>query len=172
MKNQTRLPLNFLSRVALATALGIAVQGFAAGPPAFSDANWISLNPSVMADGPVFGSAVDGSGNLYICGSFSAVGDVVANGLAKWDGTNWSTLASGVNGYVSALVAVGNDVYAAGAFTTAGGLPATNIAKWDGSSWSTVGTGVGVTDPYAFVTALAASGSNVYAAVGTGGPNG
>jgi hypothetical protein len=171
MKNQTRLPLNFFSRIALATALGIAVQGFAAGPPAFSDANWISLDPSVAADGPVSGSAVDGSGNLYICGSFSVVNDVVANGLAKWDGTRWSTLGSGVNGSVSALAALGNDVYVAGAFTTAGGFPATNIAKWNGSSWSAVGTGVGVTDPYAFVTALAASGGNVYAAVGSGAPN-
>ena len=151
--------------MACGTVLLSGPQGRAA--QAGTDENWIGLNPSVRADGPVYGSAVDGSGNLYICGSFTAVGEAAANGLAKWDGTRWSTLGSGVNGYVSALVVVGNDVYAAGAFTTAGGLPATNIAKWDGTNWSAVGAGVDVTDPYAFVTALAVSGSYVYAAVGT-----
>src|SRR5258708_32873548 len=96
--------------------------------------NWISLNPSVRADGPVYGSGVDGSGNLYICGYFTAVGEAAANGLAKWDGTRWSPLGSGVNGYVSALAVLGNDLYVAGAFTTAGGLPATHTAKWAGTS--------------------------------------
>ena len=48
--------------------------------PTFSDANWISMNPAFPApDGPVNAAVVDSSGNLYIGGIFTVVGNVVAN---------------------------------------------------------------------------------------------
>ena len=61
--------------------------------PTFSDANWISMNPSIPgANFPVTAAVVDGWGNLYIGGDFQAVGDTIAVGVAKWDGTRWSAL--------------------------------------------------------------------------------
>ena len=43
--------------------------------PTFSDANWISMNGGIPgADGSVYAAVVDGSGNLYIGGSFTVVG--------------------------------------------------------------------------------------------------
>ncbi len=127
--------------------------------PTFSDANWMSMNPSIPgASGPVSAAVVDGSGNLYIGGYFTLVGDVVANYVAKWNGSSWSALGSGMNGYVYGLAVLGSDVYAGGDFTTAGGSSANNIAKWDGSSWSALGSGMN-----SYVYALAVSGSNVYA---------
>ncbi len=136
--------------------------------PTFSDANWISMNPSIPgAGGTVNAAMVDGSGNLYIGGYFTAVGDVVANYIAKWNGTNWSALGSGMNGGVGALAVSGSNVYAAGYFTTAGGSAANYIAKWDGSAWSALGSGISLPPDYPFygggVYALAVSGSNVYA---------
>jgi hypothetical protein len=136
--------------------------------PTFSDANWISMNPSIPgANYNVFATAVDGSGNLYIGGGFAVAGGVVANRIAKWNGSSWSALGSGMGGlpgrytYVNALAVSGSDLYAAGQFTTAGGSAATNIAKWDGSSWSALGSGIlGAIN----VSALAASGSDLYAA--------
>jgi hypothetical protein len=81
--------------------------------PTFSDANWISMNPSIPGtDGPVWAALVDGSGDLYIGGSFTVVGGIVANGVAKWDGTNWSALGSGVNGVVSSLAVSESNLYA------------------------------------------------------------
>ena len=41
--------------------------------------------------------AVDASGNLYAGGDFTTAGGVSANHIAKWDGTNWSALGSGMN---------------------------------------------------------------------------
>src|SRR5206468_12444423 len=59
--------------------------------PTFSDANWISMNPSIPgADSTVYATAVDGSGNLYIGGDFAVVADVFANRIAKWNGSSWS----------------------------------------------------------------------------------
>src|SRR2546426_4242054 len=96
-----------------------------AASPGFSDANWISMNPSIPgADGTVYAAAVDGSGNLYIGGRFTVVGGVIANNIAKRDGSNWTALGSGMNGGVWALAVSGTNLYAGGSFTTAGGSPA------------------------------------------------
>ena len=48
--------------------------------------------------------AVDGSGNLYAGGSFTTAGDIPANYIARWDGSAWSALGSGMNSGVLALV--------------------------------------------------------------------
>ena len=126
--------------------------------PTFSDANWISMGGIPGADNVVRAAAVDGSGNLYIGGDFTAVGDVIANRIAKWNGSSWSALGSGMNDTVMALVVSGSDVYAGGGFTTAGGSAAVGIAKWSRSSWSALGAGMNNV-----VSALAVSGSDVYA---------
>jgi hypothetical protein len=106
---------------------------------------------------------VDGSGNVYVgglftCakGSFSAGsypantcagtgGTTVYNGVAKWNGSSWSGLGSGVKGVlVGSLRAdsLGN-VYVGGLINAAGGVSVNNVAKWNGSSWSALGSGIG-----------------------------
>ena len=125
--------------------------------PTFSDANWSSMGGIPGADNPVSAVVVDGSGNLYIGGEFNLAGDVIGNHVAKWNGSSWSALGSGMNGVVRALAVSGSDVYAGGSFTTAGGSAATNIAKWDGSNWSALGSGMNE-----WVSALAVSGNDLY----------
>ena len=127
--------------------------------PTFSDANWVSMNPGIPgASNTVNACVSDGSGNLYIGGGFSLVGNVLANHIAKWDGSSWSALGTGVGSTVYALAVNGTDLYVGGSFTTAGAVSANRIAKWDGSSWSALGTGMNNT-----VNALALSGTDVYA---------
>ena len=126
--------------------------------PTFSDANWISMGGVPGANGSVSAAVADFSGNLYIGGNFTAAGDVVVNYIAKWDGSNWTPLGSGVSGVVNALAVSGSDLYAGGGFTNAGGIAANYIAKWNGSSWSALGSGMGDS-----VWALAMSGSDLYA---------
>ena len=95
----------------------------------------------------------DGAGEaLYVGGQFGMAGGAPAGSIAKWDGSSWSTLASGVSG-VSGPVEVtalevhdegggsGPALYAGGQFNDAGGQPANHIAKWDGSTWSPLGSG-------------------------------
>lgn len=86
---------------------------------------------------------------LYAGGAFTIAGGVAANNIARWNGSSWTALGSGLNGTVHALQVYddggGPDLYAGGFFTTAGGAPASNIARWNGSSWSTLGTGVNST---------------------------
>lgn len=146
--------------------------------PTFSDANWISINPGIPgADGNVYAAVTDGLGNLYIGGAFSVVGNVMANNIAKWDGSAWSALGSGMGGnpspYVYALAVSGTNLYAGGIFTTAEDNPANYIARWDGNNWSPVGSGVAGGLFYSVVSALAVSGTNLYAggAFSTAGGN-
>src|SRR5947209_1828210 len=75
-------------------------------------------------------------------------GGIAANYIAKWNGSSWSALGSGMGGqscpYVGALAVSGTDLYAGGNFETAGGTAANSIAKWNGSSWSALGSGVDI----------------------------
>ncbi len=92
----------------------------------------------------------DGGGDaLYAAGNFTKIsgsGGGAANYVAKWDGSSWTALGSGLDGRVYALAVYddggGEDLYVGGDFTMAGGGGASNIARWDGSTWTALGTGV------------------------------
>ncbi|MHC1727311.1 MAG: hypothetical protein AB9866_15115 [Syntrophobacteraceae bacterium] len=109
--------------------------------------------------------AVDKDGNLYVGGSFSEAGGVRANNIAKWNGTEWSALGSGMNHRVNALVMdTAGNLYAGGEFDHAGGIEAYFLAKWNGNKWSALGPQSFYPFLWGFVTALAVDGSeNLYA---------
>ncbi len=104
---------------------------------------WTALGTGV--NGKVYAMARMGT-DLYVGGSFTMAGGVPAKNIAKWNGTSWSALGSGVSGGISnsvrAITVVGTDVYVGGRFVTAGGVVTNNIAKWNGTNWAAIGTGV------------------------------
>jgi len=131
----------------------------AGGVPASGVARWNGTAWSPLGDGlsgeagpHVEALAIydDGSGPaLYAGGDFTHAGDLEVNGIAKWDGSAWSALGSGVDGGVWTLMVFddgnGSALYAGGHFQEAGGVGANYIAKWDGNEWSAVGGGVSST---------------------------
>ncbi len=131
--------------------------------PTFSDANWVSMGGLAGTDGTVYAAVVDAGGNLYIGGSFTFAGDFRANSIARWNGSTWSALGSGVKqnanqGSVNALAIYGADLVVGGYFNTAGGTAARNLARWDGNAWSPLGLGMD-----GGVSALAVRGTALYA---------
>src|SRR6185503_6603390 len=72
----------------------------------------------------------------------TTVGGASANGIARWNGMNWSPLGIGMNGTVYALSIYNGELIAGGDFTTAGGVGAIRVAKWNGIGWSPLGSGI------------------------------
>jgi hypothetical protein len=89
------------------------------------------------------------NGSLFMGGSFTTLGDgtTVANGVASWDGTTWTTLQSGsgngVGGIVYALASFNGLLFVGGDFTTLGdgATTANHVASWDGTTWTTLQSG-------------------------------
>jgi hypothetical protein len=94
---------------------------------------------------------------LYAGGAFLSAGGNFANCIAKWDGTAWSALGSGLDATVKALEVIGGDLYVGGLFTTAGGGSANRVAVWDGATWGALGSGVD-NDVYS----MAVDGTDLY----------
>ena len=62
-------------------------------------------------------------------GGFTTAGGISATNIARWNGTSWSALGSGMDGVVSALTVSGSNLYAGGNFLTAGGKVSPYIAR-------------------------------------------
>ena len=128
----------------------------------------IDVTSSSSLNGGIFALVRDPAGNLYAGGAFTTINGLSTNYIAKWNGSIWSALGTGMNDTVDALVfdSSGN-LYAGGRFTTAGGQSAKYVAKWDGSSWTALGSGP-YSSPYLrsttaiYALAIDSSG-NIYA---------
>jgi hypothetical protein len=168
----TELPYPVMDTQALAVfddgggpALYAAGRGFQVGSTTdhvvkWNGASWESLGSAIAGGNAFFPTAVaalavfdDGSGPaLYAAGNFTIAGAGSANYVAKWDGTAWSALGTGLSGgttYATSLCVyddgTGPALYAGGNFSSAGGVTANYVAKWDGAAWSSLGAGAGST---------------------------
>ncbi|MBL9077577.1 MAG: hypothetical protein JNL08_08745 [Planctomycetes bacterium] len=87
------------------------------------------------------------NGDLVVGGIFDMAGTSPAAGIARWDGSAWSPLGSGVQGLgdprVRAMtVSATGELVVGGLFANAGGVAGTScIARWNGSAWASLGGG-------------------------------
>jgi hypothetical protein len=118
----------------------------AGGIPALRLAKWDGVSWSAVGTGLTtttdFGEAmsmIEFNSNLYIGGNIASAGGVPVNNIAKWDGSNFSSLGTGIPlswGILGVLTlgVYNNELYA--------GNPTTGISKWNGTSWGSVGGGL------------------------------
>ena len=110
--------------------------------------SWSTLAGGLDSEVMALASFDDGGGPaLYAGGAFThamASGAAVQR-IARWDGTLWSALGTGMDGGVEALAVFddggGPALYAGGWFTSADGVAANRIARWDGTSWCALASG-------------------------------
>jgi Immunoglobulin domain len=116
-------------------------------------------NPGDYTGTSIGSLAISGT-NLYAGGYLSPPGDSqVYNGVAKWDGSGWSPLATRLDGSVFALAASGTNFYAGGYFLQVGDRAGNSyLASWDGNEWLAMDSWTG-----GAVYALAADGTNLFA---------
>jgi len=127
------------------SAVGIARWDGTSWSPVGGGFNTGSVNSLTVHD--------DGTGPaLYAGGGFTSAGGTTVNRVAKWDGTSWSALGSGIGGSLFSRVnevigfddGTGPKLIAVGSFNDAGGTSVTNAAQWDGQAWSPLGEGTDV----------------------------
>ena len=101
---------------------------------------WSALGQGMFHTSTASVSALAKSGSyLYACGTFTnAGGSVITRNIARWDGTKWDSLGSGVGNEatpgasrISAAVLWGNDLYVGGIFETAGVSDSEYIGRWN-----------------------------------------
>ncbi len=137
---------------------------------AYGLAAWDGANWSVPATvGPMNGvsSAVLSIGgntpDLLIGGqAFTAAGRTNATRIARFDGSRFYPIGTGLNSNVVAVAAVGTNYYAAGDFTGDGGgygPLAYHMAHWDGTHWSSLSN-----TAFAQVNRLGVNGNDLYIA--------
>lgn len=128
----------------------------AGGVSAKAIASWDGMSWSALASGfngtvyaiTEFDDGLGGGPMLYAGGAFTAAGGVPANRVARWNGTAWLPVGSGLNDSVSSFATIdevgdrGRVLIVGGKFTTAGGVAASSVATWDGATWSGLGSGM------------------------------
>jgi hypothetical protein len=138
------------------TAGGVTVNGIARWDGSAWSALGAGLGASATVRSIAFYNGQLHAGGFFIL--FQTVNNVpvLITHLARFDGSAWSPLGSGVNSQVNTLVAEDGQLYAGGTFTTAGGVTVNKIARWDGSAWSAMGAGLstGPTDAVNGITRI------------------
>jgi len=110
---------------------------------------WQSLTDGGGTDGRVLATLTAGT-DLYVSGDFTQVGGVAANGIARFDGSAWHALGTGLgqgppgmsSGQGGQMAMIDGILYVSGYFGSAGGVPALDVASWDGTSWHSLGAGL------------------------------
>lgn len=153
----------FTSMGGIANTAGIAKWDPAAGA-------WSALGSGGAASAIVRALVVGADGSIYAAGTFTSMGGVANTlNIAKWNGSAWSSVSSGLTGAAQDIyaLAVGRDgaLYAGGAFDTISGVASTaKIAKYT-TSWAALGSGLGsATD----VRSILVGGDNTVYAHGQG----
>jgi hypothetical protein len=104
-------------------------------------------------------------GDLYVGGNFTHAGGVEANGVARWDGSQWHAVGTGFNSTVLGLAVWRDTLYAGGDFSaTGGGVPVDAVARWNGSAWESPGFGFRAPTPsdYTFLHTFAVIGDRLW----------
>lgn len=71
------------------------------------------------------------NGDLIVAGDFTNAGGTAAAHVARWNGTSYSALGTGVDGTITSAIEFNGDIYLGGTF----GPGTADLARWTGSSW-------------------------------------
>ena len=131
---------------AFQTSGGLLTRGIAR----WNGTGWVGFGSGIAGGqyGSVNALAVLPNGDLLAAGDFTSISGTAANHIARWNGSSWSALGSGVawTGFSASILSLAalptGEVVAGGWFTIAGGVPAVGVARWNGSAWSALGGSV------------------------------
>src|SRR5690242_15460298 len=95
--------------------------------------NWWPLGTGVTGPGsmPAVNAIIMLGSDVYVAGSFTNAGGITASNIARWNGSSWSALGTGLAGQADSMAVYNGELYVTGNFTQADDTNANYIAKWD-----------------------------------------
>lgn len=75
---------------------------------------------------------------VAVGGTFQSINGQSFKHIGLWTINGWQPLGAGLNGPVTTMAALNDELYVAGDFTQAGGIGVEGIAKWNGAQWVAV----------------------------------
>jgi len=119
-----------------AHAGGLFVNGMAQ----LVNGNWYSIAGRISGGGRI----VTHQDSLYVAGAVVTTSGTM-NGIAKWDGTSWSSISPQATGTIAEMYSDGESLWISGAFKVTPGDPTSDVARWNGVTWQSffVGTSSG-----------------------------
>jgi hypothetical protein len=97
--------------------------------------------PHSVGTGSVNALDVTSTGELVAGGFFLTMNGSPLRGVAKWTGSTWAPLGSGLNVVSAFAHSPAGELVACGTFSAATGSPANYVARWDGAQWLPLGSG-------------------------------
>ncbi len=107
-------------------------------------------------NGGATAAAVMPNGDVIVAGGFTQIGDTPGGGplvnaflIARWDGTQWNAMGSGIQptqgfGVFDMAVTPSGELIIVGAQQGAGGVASRYITKWTGTQWVAMNNGLNV----------------------------
>ncbi len=106
----------------------------------FNNSVWTPI-PGILTGAPAVYSLKKFNNKLVVAGSFSKIDTSDFNNIATWDGENWDTLGSGLNGTIYSTCIHNGDFVAAGTFIGSGADTSIRyVARWNNSIWQPLTT--------------------------------
>lgn len=96
----------------------------------WSGTAWSTIGTAAGGGATVYAVLFAPDGNLYVAGDFTSISSVSATRVAKWDGTNWTAMSTGVSTTGIGLAWTRGNVLLINATET--------LRRWTGSAWSTI----------------------------------
>ena len=84
------------------------------------------------------------SNYIYAAGSYTVVGGIPMNNIARWNGVKWDSMGGGIGGITfnpsaaSAFATYHNKLYVGGIFGSLGNVLAVSLGTWDGVVWDSI----------------------------------
>lgn len=96
---------------------------------------WSALSRMGL-NGAVYAAAMSPLGELFVGGTFTRIGGISANRVARWSGERWHQVGNGFNGPVRALGFDGaGTLYAGGDFSKTGVVSTPHVAAFAEGAW-------------------------------------
>ena len=122
----------------------------------WNGSKWSAPGSGIGVDEGQIGSQIEGAissvasigSDIFVAGDFLMAGGKRVNSIAKWDGTTWSGLGTGVEdfygqpGSINDMSVIGGNLFVCGQFAFAGGVGVQGVAMWNGTSWVSLGADI------------------------------